>query len=180
MTELKHHPAADVFPMFDKARHAELVEDICEHGQLNPITLCDGMILDGRNRYKACVELGVKPKTKTYEGDPWAYAWSLNGQRRDLADFQRGAIKCICDRGSDEWNKKEGKRLEKIKAEANKKRSEKAKEQPRSDDGKRLAKKDQVVVQDEPPTDKHKGRAATTSPPRPPRGRKEALSESAG
>jgi len=70
--DIKTHPAADSFPMMDKARYGELVENIREHGQLEPITLYDGMILDGRNRYKACLDLGIKPKTRQYEGDPWA------------------------------------------------------------------------------------------------------------
>ena len=127
--DLKHHPAADAFPMFDASRHAELVEDIREHGQREPITLCDGMILDGRNRYKACVELGMTPQTKTYEGDPWAYAWSLNGQRRDLVEEQRYLIWKFCHEQSEAFQAE----LRRIEADANRKRSETQKGVPKKD-----------------------------------------------
>ena len=52
-TAIKPHPAAEAFPMMDDGRYGELLADIRENGQREPITLCDGMILDGRNRYKA-------------------------------------------------------------------------------------------------------------------------------
>lgn len=119
------HPAASEFPMMDEKRYSELVEDIQKNGLLQPITLCDGMILDGRNRYKACQELGIEPETKTYEGNPWAYVWSLNGQRRDLVAEQRYLIWLHCSEMSKEWQE-DKKRREK---EANEKRSEKARQQ---------------------------------------------------
>ena len=158
---MKFHPAAEAFPMMDKQRFGDLLEDIRRHGQREPITVCEGMILDGRNRFKACMELGIVPKTRTYEGDPWAYAWSLNGQRRDLVDLQRAAIKILCDRGSADYQERSRARAAAIAEEANRKRSEAAKEQPRSVDGTRLAQKPQVAVHNEPrPDDRHPNRAA--------------------
>ena len=47
------HPAADEFPMMDKKRFEELKADMLANGQHEPITVCGGKILDGRNRYKA-------------------------------------------------------------------------------------------------------------------------------
>jgi site-specific DNA-methyltransferase (adenine-specific) len=120
--DLKHHPAADAFPMFDAKRHAELVDDIKRHGQREPITICDGMILDGRNRYKACRELGITPKTRDWQGDPWAFAWSLNGARRDLEATVRALIFIRCEDGSVKWVK----RLAKIAEEGSRKKSEAA------------------------------------------------------
>ncbi|MFO7785245.1 MAG: ParB/RepB/Spo0J family partition protein [Desulfatiglandales bacterium] len=117
---MEYHPAADSFPMMDGKRYQELLEDIREHGQLEPITLCEGMILDGRNRHKACLELGLTPKTRSYEGDPWAYAWSLNGQRRDLVDEQRYLIWQYCHEKSEAFQSEK----RRIQEEANQKRSE--------------------------------------------------------
>ncbi len=122
---LKNHPAADAFPMMDDDRYGELLADVRQNGQVMPITVCDGMILDGRNRYRACVELGIEPETREYIGDPWAYAWSMNGARRDLEATVRALIFKRCEDGSAKW----AKRLAKIAEEGNRKKSEAAKEQ---------------------------------------------------
>jgi N6-adenosine-specific RNA methylase IME4 len=127
MTPLNHHPAADAFPMMESTRFDELKADIQAQGQLEPITVCDGMILDGRNRYKACTELGIEPLTRNYDGDPWAYAWSLNGQRRDLVQEQRYLIWAECSENSDAWQAKK----KQIKAEADQKRSDTQKDVPK-------------------------------------------------
>lgn len=118
--KMKHHPAADAFPMMDKNRYQELVNDIGEQGQREPITICDSMILDGRNRYKACQELGISPATKNFDGDPWAFVWSLNGQRRDLVQEQRYLIWKFCHEQSEAFQAEKSR----IQDEANRKRSE--------------------------------------------------------
>jgi site-specific DNA-methyltransferase (adenine-specific) len=123
---LKNHPAADAWPMMDEGRYSELRADIEMNGQREPITLCDGMILDGRNRYRACVELDIDPLTREYAGDPWAFSWSMNGARRDIDDQTRRAlIFKRCEDGSAKW----AKRLARIAEEGNRKKSEAAKEQ---------------------------------------------------
>lgn len=119
------HPAANVFPMMEDKRFAELKEDIKQNGLREPITLCDGMVLDGRNRYKACEELGIEPSTRNYSGNPWSMSWSLNGARRDLEDTRRALIKIKIDAGSDQWTT----HASEIAAKANAKRSEAAKAQ---------------------------------------------------
>lgn len=119
-TELKNHPAADAWPMMDDERYAELRADIEMNGQREPITLCDGMILDGRNRYRACFELDIEPLTRDYVGDPWAFAWSLNGARRDLEATVRALIFKRCEDGSAKWEK----RIAKIAEDGNRKKAE--------------------------------------------------------
>ena len=53
----------------------------------------EGKILDGRNRYRACVELGIEPETTNYTGnDPVGFSLSLNLHRRHLTSDQRAAI----------------------------------------------------------------------------------------
>jgi N6-adenosine-specific RNA methylase IME4/ParB-like chromosome segregation protein Spo0J len=91
MPALEAHPAAGLFPMMDEQRHAELVADIREHGLLVPIVLCEGKILDGRNRYRACLELGVESETCLFDGtntEAINYVWSANFHRRHLTSSQ--------------------------------------------------------------------------------------------
>lgn len=122
---MQPHPAANSFPMMDAKRFAELVGDIRANGLQCPITICEGMVLDGRNRYAACDELGIEPSTQEFVGDPWAYVWSLNGQRRDLSDDQRAQIWIFVNAQSERWREERAR----IAAEANRKRAEAAKEQ---------------------------------------------------
>ena len=118
--KLKAHPAAAAFPVMDKARLEELKADIEKNGQYVEIVLCDGMILDGRNRYEACTQLQIEPDTTDFVGDPWAFAWSLNGARRDLDATVRALIFRRCEDGSAKW----AERLAKITEEGNRKKSE--------------------------------------------------------
>lgn len=129
ITELKNHPAADVWPMMDAKRYDELLADIREHGQREPITLCDGMVLDGRNRYRACVDIGIDPVTREFSGDPWSLSWSLNGARRDLEDVRRALIKLRCDEESEKL------RSAAIAADGRRKKSDAAKSRSRDESG---------------------------------------------
>jgi len=90
---MKTHPAADLFPMMSKQAFSALKCDIEANGLREPIWTHDGLILDGRNRYRACCELGIAPETREYTGDsPTAFVWSLNGTRRHLTTSQLGAV----------------------------------------------------------------------------------------
>lgn len=87
------HPIANVWPLMQEEELKALSQDIKQNGQLNPIWLYQGKILDGRNRYTACVMAGVKPLTKDYTGEePAAFAVSLNDKRRHMNKGQLGAV----------------------------------------------------------------------------------------
>lgn len=58
--KLENHPIANIFPMMSPDEHARLKKSISEHGLMEPIMLYEGKILDGRNRYAVCQELGVE------------------------------------------------------------------------------------------------------------------------
>jgi len=91
--EHEFHPLADLFPLLGEAELNELADDILEHGQREPIWLYDGKILDGRNRYRACLLKGVNPHVmETRVADPAAFVASMNLHRRHLSEEQRGMI----------------------------------------------------------------------------------------
>lgn len=89
----KSHPIANVFPMLPQCGYEELRDDIKQNGQLNPVYLYEGMILDGRNRAKACDEIGIPIDVEIYTGNkPIAFVISQNMKRRHLNESQRGVI----------------------------------------------------------------------------------------
>jgi N6-adenosine-specific RNA methylase IME4 len=63
---LQPHPFADLFPMLDAADSAELRADIAAHGLRDLVTLYDGQILDGRNRFRALMD--IAKLGMTYKG----------------------------------------------------------------------------------------------------------------
>jgi hypothetical protein len=90
---MKHHQIADVWPMMDEDKLRELADDICKNGQLVPVWLYEGKILDGRNRWAACKIAGIEPKTKEYTGDkPTAFAVAMNDRRRHM---NKGALAAV-------------------------------------------------------------------------------------
>ena len=63
---LELHPFAALFPELPPEELTQLARDIKERGQLEPIILHKGLILDGHNRYRACQKAGVKPQTEEF------------------------------------------------------------------------------------------------------------------
>lgn len=96
--EYQAHPAASLFPMMSPSELTELASDIRSHGLLEAITLFEGMILDGRNRYAACIQADVKPRFETIENQesPTLYVLSKNLHRRHLSTSQRAAVAAEC------------------------------------------------------------------------------------
>lgn len=93
---MKTHPAAEKFPMMAADELAALTRDISANGQLEPIVTSGGLIIDGRNRLKACEIAGIEPKFQERsfadELDILHYIISANIQRRHLTDSQRAML----------------------------------------------------------------------------------------
>jgi site-specific DNA-methyltransferase (adenine-specific) len=90
---MEFHEIANAFPLIDGSEFDELCRDISANGLLEPIWTYQGKILDGRNRYRACVQVGVNPKYREYTGNnPLNFVISLNLKRRHLNESQRAVI----------------------------------------------------------------------------------------
>lgn len=92
--DIKLHPIASVFPAMGTDEFEQLKEDIAKRGQLQPIALWRGLVIDGRHRLQACIELEREPDFYDLDddADPIAYAMSCNLHRRHLTTSQRSMV----------------------------------------------------------------------------------------
>jgi ParB-like chromosome segregation protein Spo0J len=88
--EYEPHKLASYYPKLNKEEYKALCKSIKTHGLLNDITLFEGAILDGTNRYRACIDEGVTPRFKQLpEGiDPIDFVIASNETRRHLTREQ--------------------------------------------------------------------------------------------
>ena len=63
---MKFHEIADLFPLIEGDEFQLLCEDIKKEGLNHPVILLNDEILDGRNRYRACVEVGIEPRYEQF------------------------------------------------------------------------------------------------------------------
>ena len=94
-SEMEYHDYANLFPMMNTEEIKMLCQDMQEHGYdvSQPITLFNGLILDGRNRQKAADTVGIVPEYEEYTGnDPLAFVISHNLHRRHLNETQRAIV----------------------------------------------------------------------------------------
>lgn len=95
MQEYDLHEYCTIFPVASDQDTGALVDDIRRHGLLDAITLYNGKILDGRNRYTACRILNIDPRFVNFDGDEekaLEYVISKNLARRHLNESQRSMI----------------------------------------------------------------------------------------
>jgi N6-adenosine-specific RNA methylase IME4/ParB-like chromosome segregation protein Spo0J len=87
------HVIANCWPLVEGQEFTALCESIVRHGLLSPIVLYEGRILDGRNRYRACMQAGVQPSFEEYTGeDPVEFCRAKNEVRRHLDTSQRSMV----------------------------------------------------------------------------------------
>jgi hypothetical protein len=92
---LEFHEVSNIFPMMEKAEFEALKEDIRQNGLNEAIWLYKDKILDGRNRYLACMEMRVKPRFQNYTGSEDSlidFVLSLNLHRRHLSISQKACL----------------------------------------------------------------------------------------
>ena len=101
---MEPHPFSEIFPSMTPDEYRELSSDIARNGLLEPITLYNGMILDGRNRHFICHGLDIKIKTveftpregllqfKSADEQALDFVISKNLHRRHLNAGQRAMI----------------------------------------------------------------------------------------
>jgi hypothetical protein len=92
-TQLQFHPLANGFPMMPDEELNDFADDMLKQGQREPIRSYEGKILDGRNRYRACLLKGIEPWIEEYSGiDPLGFVISMNLQRRHLDTSERAMV----------------------------------------------------------------------------------------
>jgi len=84
------HPAAALFPILIESEYDELLCSMNLYGQRVPILVDGDVLLDGRNRLKVCLELGMEPKVQQFDHSVSAIQaiYDLNINRRTLTDDQ--------------------------------------------------------------------------------------------
>lgn len=88
------HPIASLIPPMSAEEYEALKADIRQNGQQEPIIIYENKIIDGRHRYRACVELGINPLVREWDGSGSLISliYSLNVHRRHLTPSQRAAL----------------------------------------------------------------------------------------
>ena len=102
------HDLARIFPAHTPEEYAEMKASIATIGQMQPIALWQGQIIDGSHRYQACLDLGKEPIYEHLDDDvdPVAFVISANINRRHLDVSQRSIIGFRLS----EWSKAGGRR----------------------------------------------------------------------
>ena len=91
ITKYDFHDIANIYPLAKEEEFELLKESIKDRGQLSPIVIFDKKIIDGRNRYLACKDVGVEPIIETFTGtedEALKYAIELNSGRRHMSKQQ--------------------------------------------------------------------------------------------
>jgi len=92
---LPFHEATSLFPDMTPEEFAALKSDIAAHGLRQPILVFRNQVIDGRQRLRACKELGLAPHytmVNVTEKTVTEYIVSMNLKRRHLNESQRAMV----------------------------------------------------------------------------------------
>lgn len=105
---LQFHPLANIFDLIDGDEFDAFVDMFRKQGLLQQIILHQGMILEGRNRYRAGKQCGHKWTSKDFTElpltkNPYEFVIAANVQRRHLTSDQKRnlAVRLIRERPND-------------------------------------------------------------------------------
>lgn len=92
--DLRPHPSAAIFPRMPDLEFRELCADIEANGLRMPITVHEGQILDGLNRWRACLEIGIEPAKRPWDrrGTVQDFVVRANLLRRNITQSQRAIL----------------------------------------------------------------------------------------
>lgn len=86
---MKQHPLSAAFPAMPEDEYNALKDSITDIGVQNPITLFEGMVLDGWHRWTAANELGMEcPTVELGDTDPQSFVIAQNKARRHIQQGQ--------------------------------------------------------------------------------------------
>lgn len=90
MTQYTQHPLSAAFPPLSPDEFAALRDSISDLGVQNAITIFEGQVLDGWNRYCAACELGMECPERELDSwvDPRAFVLAQNRARRHITVAQ--------------------------------------------------------------------------------------------
>lgn len=87
---MQQHPLSAAFPAMSETDYQALVDSIESIGVQNPITIYEGMVIDGWHRYKAASELGMECPSVELDSDidPRDFVLAQNKARRHITAAQ--------------------------------------------------------------------------------------------
>lgn len=89
---LQQHQLSSAWPAMQADEFQALQDSIFLIGVQNPITLYEGMVIDGWHRYCAATEVGMEcPSKELIDTDPVDFVKSQNDARRHVTPSQRAA-----------------------------------------------------------------------------------------
>src|SRR5438132_11709670 len=89
------HPYAELFQGMSHPEFDRLCGDIAVNGLQEEIVVYVGKVLEGRNRYLACLARGVTPRFRDYAGEcgsPLVFVVTRNLHRRQLTESRRALV----------------------------------------------------------------------------------------